>query len=132
MAQLCVWCVMLICAERQDAANGPGKWFCADCCEGAERFGFVPPHSSSGVVFQRLVRPSAAVGHPVFPQGGDVTSCGVTAAVLSSHWHPGVSSVTWTLLELEKVHVNIHSHTHTHIHVGYSPRHDVWNLVLRC
>ncbi len=32
---------MLICAERQDAANGPGKCFSADCCEGAGRFGFI-------------------------------------------------------------------------------------------
>ncbi len=90
---------MLICAEWQDAANGPGKWFCADCCEGAERFGFIPLRSSSGVVFQRLVRPSAAVGHPVFPQGSDMTSPAVTAAVLSSHWHSGVSLMTCILLE---------------------------------
>lgn len=54
-----MWCVMLICAEQQNAANGPGKWFSADCCEGAELSGFIP-HSFEEVVFQGSARPSAA------------------------------------------------------------------------
>lgn len=53
-----MWCVMLICAEQQNVANGPGKWFSADCCEGAELSGFIL-HSFEEVVFQGSARPSA-------------------------------------------------------------------------
>lgn len=54
-----MWCVMLICAEQQNVANGPGKWFSADCCEGAELSGFIL-HSFEEVVFQGSAQPSAA------------------------------------------------------------------------
>lgn len=37
VAQLRVWRVMLMPAERRDATNGPGKWFSADCREGTCR-----------------------------------------------------------------------------------------------
>lgn len=70
---LCVACNADLC-WRQDAANGPGKWFSADCCGGPERSGSTP-HSPFSVVLQERVRAAAAPIRLIFPQWSDLLRC---------------------------------------------------------
>lgn len=121
---------MLICAQQQDAANGPGKWFSADCCEA------LWPHPSS-LVFWACVAGSGrqtpcsvwlSLGALTWPPLGWRQRCRVLVGALGSPW--------WCSLHSRmrgRVSCSMPAPTATRAHPrGHSLRLDAWNLVLRC